>query len=123
MTSSSTRMPISPMRSRLKVPAFSLRRAPTRRLLEEPDRADRAAGLQPVDLERDVADVEVHEVAVGADAAPDQVQRGRHLVEEVVELITLVDERLLNRVQIVERLVQQSRGPRPADRPPFRRRC
>ena len=98
-------MPISPMRIRL---AGSQRshcgvHLPDR-LLTELDRADRTARLQSVDLEREVAEVEVEEVAVDAAGAADDVERGRQLwTRIVVDLVLLVDERLLNGLEVVRR--------------------
>ena len=57
---------------------FSLLCAPTGRLLQHFDRTDGSAGLQTIDLEGDIAEVEVEEVAVDTSGSADNLQRLRH---------------------------------------------
>ena len=89
------------------VPVFSLRRAPTCRLLQEPDRANRTAGLQAVDFQGDVAGVEVHEVAVEPTHAADHVQRVGSFFSQVVGSRSWSSLAAVGRVEVVEGRVQQ----------------
>jgi hypothetical protein len=73
-----------------------LRRAPTRWLAEDLDGSHRATRLQAVEFQRDIAGVEVEEVAVDAARTSDDLERGGQPSQYVIELDMLVDQRLLD---------------------------
>src|SRR6202035_1908419 len=86
---------------------FSSQRAPTRRLLEKFHRSNRAARLKCVDLEGQIEEVEVEEVAVDPAGAADDVECSRHLTHQITDPVALVDKGSGNGFQAIDRLMHQ----------------